>query len=126
MELVRIKVQVQQGFHSETSGSGKPLPAAAQRRYAGSLDCFKKILKYEGVKGLTKGFVPTLVRESFGFGAFFAGYEFMVRQLAGAHGTAADLKAHQVLACGSFAGVCFWAPMYPVGTFVRKSICDVV
>jgi len=34
----------------------------AERVYKGSIDCFQKVLKNEGLKGMYKGMVPELFR----------------------------------------------------------------
>jgi len=36
--------------------------AASERLYSGSIDCFMKVMKNEGMKGMFKGFVPELFR----------------------------------------------------------------
>lgn len=44
----------------------------AKRKYKGWVDCFKKSLKQEGVKGLFRGYTPTIARAIPANGAIFA------------------------------------------------------
>ena len=66
VELVRSRLQVQ--------GTGS---AAAQ--YKGSFDCAKQILKTEGIRGLGRGMVATIVRDVPSYVAQFYVYEGLKR-----------------------------------------------
>ncbi|SNX84593.1 probable YMC1 - Protein of the mitochondrial carrier family (MCF) [Melanopsichium pennsylvanicum] len=52
-----------------------------QRRYKGTLDCIKQTLKQDGVKGLFRGLLPTLVRSPFANAATFVAFEWAARNL---------------------------------------------
>ena len=43
--------------------------------YKNSIDCFKQIVSKYGVRGLYKGYIITVYREFFLYGAYFACYE---------------------------------------------------
>ena len=45
--------------------------------YKNDFDCFIKILKNEGLRGLNKGMVCTIIREVPGYVGLFASYEFL-------------------------------------------------
>jgi len=61
MELVKAKLQVQYAD-------------SATRKYAGTFDCAKQLLKQYGLRGLYIGVVPTLMFRSF-VSVYFAAYE---------------------------------------------------
>ncbi|XP_073005963.1 mitochondrial arginine transporter BAC1 isoform X3 [Typha latifolia] len=63
-ELVKCRMQVQ----------GKKDTMYA--RYSGPLDCAHKTLQNEGIKGIFRGGLATLLRESIGNAVFFSIYEF--------------------------------------------------
>ena len=67
VEHMRIRMQIQ--------GSG------AKKTYNGSADALTKIFKSHGVKGVMKGWAPTLMRDGWFYGAYFAVYELVVRAL---------------------------------------------
>lgn len=49
--------------------------------YDGPMDCVKKVLKTEGVKGLFKGFVTTCMMRSIGSPTYFLSYEMCKNML---------------------------------------------
>ncbi len=67
VELIKVKLQVQ------TNALGD------ERRYTGPIDCLKKIVKTDGLKGLSRGLVATWCRDVPGFGAYFVCYEWLRR-----------------------------------------------
>lgn len=68
-ELVKCRLQVQGG------------EAAAGRRYAGNLDCIKQIVAKDGLRGLYRGQMIMMARESLAFGTYFTTYDLVKRQL---------------------------------------------
>ncbi|XP_020531613.1 mitochondrial arginine transporter BAC1 isoform X2 [Amborella trichopoda] len=67
-ELIKCRLQVQ-GVE----------PIASQKcqiRYSGPLDCATETIKHEGVKGLFRGGLVTLLREAIGNAVFFSTYEY--------------------------------------------------
>lgn len=48
---------------------------AADRRYTGSFDCYKKILAADGIAGLWVGVVPNIMRNSIINSAELASYD---------------------------------------------------
>ncbi|KAJ2503190.1 Mitochondrial carrier protein ymc2 [Coemansia sp. RSA 1972] len=55
--------------------------AGAARKYSGSLDCLRKTIKQEGVKGLFRGITPCLLRAAPANAATFIGFEMAIRAL---------------------------------------------
>lgn len=52
-----------------------------QRRFNGTLDCIRQTVKADGVKGLYRGLLPTLVRSPFANAATFVAFEWAARNL---------------------------------------------
>lgn len=59
---------------------------ASPRQYTGPLDCFLDIYKKRGLAGIYRGLGVTFIRETPSYGAYFASYEYLCRNLA-PHGT---------------------------------------
>ncbi|PIA36588.1 hypothetical protein AQUCO_03300054v1 [Aquilegia coerulea] len=66
-ELVKCRMQVQ----------GTDSMVLKHNRYSGPLDCALKTIKNEGVNGLFRGGLTTLLRESIGNAVFFSTYEYV-------------------------------------------------
>lgn len=67
-ELVKCRLQVQ----ASEGGTSSP----RVQRYYGPLDCVQKTIRNDGVQGLFKGGLTTLIRECIGNSFFFTTYEF--------------------------------------------------
>ena len=50
---------------------------AAKQLYKNDWDCFTKILRHEGIKGINKGMVATIVREVPAYAGQFTTYELI-------------------------------------------------
>lgn len=123
VELVRTKMTMQRRatLAASVAGSG-----AAEATYSGSYDCFKKVLRNHGVKGLYRGYTSTLLRDIQGYGWFFLGYEATIQAfLMAGHGhTKEDLSYVQVMAAGVVAGFGLWGSMFPIDTIKSKMQAD--
>jgi solute carrier family 25 uncoupling protein 8/9 len=62
-DVVKIRLQAQ--------GSMKP----SERRYTGTLDCYRKIIAADGVPGLWVGIIPNIMRNSIMNAAEIASYD---------------------------------------------------
>jgi solute carrier family 25 carnitine/acylcarnitine transporter 20/29 len=62
-ELVKLRLQMQH------------IDAASTVRYSGTFDCFRHILRTEGIRGLYRGIGATLWRDIPATGAWYGGYE---------------------------------------------------
>ena len=81
-------------FYSETIGGSTPSSALSQiftivglqtqpdkaRLYAGPWDAVKKIYSSNGIAGIYKGQVATLIREASGYGVYFWTYEKLMER----------------------------------------------
>ncbi|KAJ1799279.1 Mitochondrial carrier protein ymc2 [Coemansia sp. RSA 2399] len=55
--------------------------SADSRKYGGSIDCVRKIMKQEGVKGFFRGITPCILRAAPANAATFVGFEMAMRVL---------------------------------------------
>uniref|UniRef100_A0A2K6KH09 Mitochondrial basic amino acids transporter n=1 Tax=Rhinopithecus bieti TaxID=61621 RepID=A0A2K6KH09_RHIBE len=67
MELAKTRLQLQD--------------AGPARTYKGSLDCLVQIYGHEGLRGVNRGMVSTLLRETPSFGVYFLTYDALTRAL---------------------------------------------
>eukprot|EP00261_Vitis_vinifera_P036938 XP_019078181.1 PREDICTED: mitochondrial arginine transporter BAC1 isoform X2 [Vitis vinifera] len=94
-------------------------------RYSSPLDCALKTMKTEGVTGIFRGGLTTLLRESFGNAVFFSVYEYvryyMHLQLKAASSDHNDLIDVGIgIVTGGLGGVAFWSAVLPLD--VAKTI----
>jgi len=80
--------------------------------YNGSIDCMKKIFRTYGLKGVFRGTVPTLCRDSIGYGVYFALYTTLLRKLA-PEKTRLEYKMWQIGLSGAIAGISLWTAVFP-------------
>lgn len=109
-ELVKCRMQVQ----------GKDSALSSYTRYNGPLDCALKTIKNEGIKGMFRGGLTTLLRESIGNAVFFTTYEssryYMHSKLNHAEGQASKLLQDVGIGIitGGISGMAFWATVLPL------------
>ena len=99
IELVKCKLQIQDGVR--------------ERRYAGPLDCMRKVVRQHGITGMYTGHSVTALRESFGCAAWFGIYETSCRLLAKPGQSRTDLSAVQHVTAGALAGIAYNAALFP-------------
>uniref|UniRef100_A0A8C2SS03 Solute carrier family 25 member 29 n=1 Tax=Coturnix japonica TaxID=93934 RepID=A0A8C2SS03_COTJA len=71
MELAKTRMQLQ--------GTGEYKQKT--KNYKNSLDCLIKIYRKEGLRGINRGMVSTVIRETPSFGFYFLTYDCMTRYL---------------------------------------------
>ncbi|CAK7207714.1 carrier protein ymc1 [Sporothrix eucalyptigena] len=115
MEQVRIRLQLQPAPRSKSMSSQRPL-------YAGPWDCLRTIVAHDGLRGLYRGQVATLMRDFQGFGLWFATYETLVELALRVHGTASrrELSGWTAALCGAAAGEAFWLGAHPLDVVKSK------
>ena len=101
VELVRSRLQIQ--------GSG-----GRGVQYTGSLDCASKILRSEGVRGLGRGMVATIVRDVPSYVAQFYVYEGLKRALTPEGQSVENLPTKYLLLAGGLGGTAGWLVSYPI------------
>ncbi|XJO73684.1 hypothetical protein BDV3_004626 [Batrachochytrium dendrobatidis] len=99
MELVKIRLQNQD--------------KASAQLYKGPVDCLRKIVAKQGIRGLYKGLGTTIVRETPSYGAYFAAYELMTRMVLPKDADPTE-PSTRLLFAGGMAGVVGWLSTYPV------------
>ncbi|GAB4826980.1 Mitochondrial arginine transporter bac1 [Ancistrocladus abbreviatus] len=108
-ELLKCRMQVQ--------GTDSLIPKSS--RYNGPLDCAVKTVRTEGVTGIFRGGVATLMRESIGNAVFFSVYEnvrhFMHLKLKAASQEYKNLTDVGIgIVTGGLGGVAFWLAVLPL------------
>nr|XP_043610784.1 mitochondrial arginine transporter BAC1 [Erigeron canadensis] len=114
-ELVKCRMQIQ--------GTDSVVPT--YRKFSGPLNCAIETVKTEGVKGLFRGGVTTLLRESIGNAVFFSTYEYLrhtlhlqLKDSSYNHTNLVDVGIGIV--SGGLGGIAFWTAVLPLD--VAKTI----
>ena len=78
--------------------------------------CLKKIYLTEGIPGVYRGFLTTVLREGPSFGVYFLSYEFLCQRAKHLlkQPLDTDLTTGPILLCGGVAGMATWLSTYPV------------
>ena len=112
IEHIRIKLQTQ--------------PSGDKRLYSGPGDCIRKIYNVDGIKGIYRAQVPTILREGQGFGLWFLTYEYLVqRSVSRTGGKRDDLPAWKLCTFGALAGLVLWMGSYPLDVIKSRMQSDV-
>ena len=86
------------------------------RQYRGVFDCFRQVLRHEGVRGLYIGYRSTLLREVPSFGVYFLSYEIFKKSLLRYFDCVEESPAGllSMIVAGGFAGMLTWSSIYPL------------
>ncbi|KAG5898645.1 hypothetical protein JTB14_021019 [Gonioctena quinquepunctata] len=104
-ELIKCKLQA---MH-ETDNKNAQNP----KKKIGPIKLTAQIVTSEGVSGLFRGFVPTLVREMPGYFFFFGGYEGTRELLSKPGERKEDIGLFKTMVAGGVGGVLFWTLTFP-------------
>uniref|UniRef100_H0W9R4 Mitochondrial basic amino acids transporter n=1 Tax=Cavia porcellus TaxID=10141 RepID=H0W9R4_CAVPO len=107
MELAKTRLQLQ--------GAG------AAREYRGALHCLAQIYRLEGLRGVNRGMVSTLLRETPSFGVYFLAYDVLTRGLCE---PGARLLVPKLLLAGGAAGMLSWLSIYPMDVVKSRLQAD--
>lgn len=100
VELVKCKLQIQ-------------TDSKVSAYYKGVLDCLRKIIKEDGLKGIYRGNIITLTRDSIGLGAQFGSYQWLKLKLMKYKKIEYEnLSFFDILAAGCFSGGFSWLVTY--------------
>lgn len=114
IELIRNRLQVQYGKVQKGAVAAAGEAAAAQSHtYTGPIDCFLKILRYEGPGAVYRGLFPMIMRDVPGVGAWYGTFELARRALTPPGKTQKDVSIVRVMASGALAGIGYWAVAFP-------------
>ncbi|XP_008152994.1 mitochondrial basic amino acids transporter isoform X2 [Eptesicus fuscus] len=108
MELAKTRLQLQD--------------VGAARTYQGSLDCLAQIYRHEGLRGVNRGMVSTLLRETPSFGVYFLTYDVVTRALGCEPGDA--LLVPKLLLAGGTSGILSWLSTYPMDVVKSRLQAD--
>ncbi|XP_048105591.1 mitochondrial basic amino acids transporter isoform X1 [Alosa alosa] len=113
MELAKTRMQMQ--------GTGEK-KKSARKLYKNSLDCLVRIYKREGLLGINRGMVTTLLRETPCFGVYFLTYDLLTRRM----GCEPDdpYIIPKLLFAGGTSGVTCWLSTYPVDVIKTRLQAD--
>lgn len=106
VELVKIRLQLQNVSHANLR------EAAASHK--GPVSVAKSILKTEGIKGIYRGFVITVLRDAPAHGVYFWTYEYMREQFHPGCRKNGQENLRTMLTAGGLAGVASWLCCYPL------------
>nr|XP_015825387.2 mitochondrial basic amino acids transporter isoform X1 [Nothobranchius furzeri] len=112
MELAKTRMQMQ--------GTGEK--KSKRKMYKNSLDCLVRIYNKEGFKGINRGMVTTLLRETPGFGVYFLTYDVLTRSL----GCEPEdpYMIPKLLFAGGMSGIASWLSTYPVDVIKSRLQAD--
>lgn len=112
MELAKTRMQMQ--------GTGEK--KSSRKMYKNSLDCLVRIYKREGFRGINRGMLTTIIRETPGFGVYFLSYDILTRSL----GCEVDdlYIIPKLLFAGGMSGIASWLSTYPVDVIKSRLQAD--
>ncbi|XP_059208591.1 mitochondrial basic amino acids transporter isoform X2 [Centropristis striata] len=112
MELAKTRMQLQ--------GTGEK--KSSRKLYKNSLDCLVRIYNKEGLRGINRGMVTTLLRETPGFGVYFLAYDLWTRYL----GCEPEdpYMIPKLLFAGGMSGIASWISTYPVDVIKSRLQAD--
>ncbi|XP_075995999.1 mitochondrial basic amino acids transporter-like [Genypterus blacodes] len=113
MELAKTRMQVQ--------GTGQK-KSSKKKLYKNSLDCLARIYKREGLWGVNRGMLTTLIRETPGFGVYFLAYDVLTRHI-GCEPNEPYLIP-KLLFAGGMSGIASWLSTYPVDVIKSRLQAD--
>ncbi|XP_077444082.1 mitochondrial basic amino acids transporter-like [Stigmatopora argus] len=112
MELAKTRMQMQ--------GTGEK--KSSRKMYKNSVDCLVRIYRREGLWGINRGMVTTLIRETPAFGFYFLAYDVLTRRL----GCEPEdrFMIPKLLFAGGMAGIASWLSTYPVDVIKSRLQAD--
>ncbi|XP_002665132.2 mitochondrial basic amino acids transporter [Danio rerio] len=112
MELAKTRMQMQ--------GTGEK--SLSRRLYRNSLDCLIRIYRRQGFRGINRGMVSTVIRETPGFGIYFLTYDTLTRSLGCEAGD--RFIVLKLLLAGGASGIASWISTYPVDVIKSRLQAD--
>lgn len=83
-------------------------------KYTGTVDCFIKVMKESGLRGVYRGLGPTFGREIPGSGAWYLAYEGLLKLSRSDGRTRDEVGPITVVLAGGTSGMVFWGLTFPV------------
>ncbi|KAL2098686.1 hypothetical protein ACEWY4_005166 [Coilia grayii] len=113
MELAKTRMQMQ--------GTGEK-KRAARKLYKNSLDCLVRIYRREGFRGINRGMLTTVIRETPAFGFYFLVYDTLTRRLGCEPEDSYMIP--KLLFAGGMSGIASWLSTYPVDVIKSRLQAD--
>lgn len=89
-------------------------------KYTGTIDCFFKVMRESGIRGVYRGLGPTFGREVFGSGAWYITYEGLLKYSRRDGRTRDEVGPITIALAGGAAGVVFWGLSFPIDVIKTK------
>ncbi|KAF2356049.1 Mitochondrial substrate/solute carrier [Trinorchestia longiramus] len=115
VELVKTRLQIQ----ADAVGTSSNVTV----KHSGPLQCLQHIFQTEGMRGVFRGQLITIMREIPGFGTYFLSYEWMARKLSG-NDSGSGAGPLSVLIAGGVAGAASWLANYPIDVIKSRIQSD--
>ncbi|XP_067895042.1 mitochondrial basic amino acids transporter isoform X1 [Heterodontus francisci] len=112
MELAKTRMQLQ--------GMGEY--QIKSKVYKNSLDCLVRIYRKQGICGINKGMVTTILREIPGFGFYFLTYDCLTRALNCEPDDSFIIP--KLLFAGGMSGIASWISTYPIDVIKSRMQAD--
>lgn len=95
---------------------------SAGSQYSGTFDCARQTLRDYGIRGVYKGMVSSMWRETLGYGGYFGAYELVKRKVMEMQGITdpRNVSTSAALLGGGAAGFGMWLPVYPIDAIKSK------
>lgn len=113
MELAKTRMQMQ--------GTGEK-KSSTHKVYKNSLDCLARIYQREGFRGINRGMVSTLIRETPAFGVYFLAYDVLTRSLGCEPND--PYMIPKLLFAGGMSGIASWLSTYPMDVIKSRLQAD--
>ncbi|KAL4641807.1 mitochondrial basic amino acids transporter-like [Arapaima gigas] len=119
MELVKTRMQMQ--------GAGQRKVPTCTRKvqtnlYKNALNCLMCIYQQEGLRGINRGMLCTVVRETPGYGVYFLTYDVLTQWMG--CGPDAPYLVIKLLLAGGLAGSACWIATYPADVIKSRLQAD--
>lgn len=110
MELAKARLQIQSSD-----------AASVLTRYTSPVNCFKTIVRREGIKGVFRGQVITVMREVPGFATYFTSYSYLVKKLSDEDDGPSSAA---ILLAGGLAGIASCSLTHPLDVIKSRLQTD--
>lgn len=109
IEHIRTRLQIQSG----------------EATFKGPADLIRKLYESHGIAGIFKGQKITVIREFFGYGMYFATYEYLMQKTMQRKDEAplprSAVPAYKQMMFGGFSGLSLWMVIYPIVPSIQTS-----
>lgn len=109
IEHVRIRLQIQ----------------TVESTFNGPLSVLRELYRTNGIKGIYRGMIPTLIREGLGSGIYFVTFESLVKSNMQKRGIQRNnVESWRLCLYGGLSGYSMWTFIYPIDVIKSKLQTD--